>query len=120
MKAEGLLDDLRSLPALATAQDSRVPALDHSDDVSSDSDELPTTPHADKTLPPLEKSSRGKQLWQELAYAQASSKVVDLTKYKPGKVWQPLKHLPEVQIHEKKQRHLRLARQAEQYLEQAR
>lgn len=101
LKAEGLLGEVRSLPALSHAMDP-VPALDLNEvtgGASSDSDAAPKTPRASIFKRPT--TVQKNHLWVGLATAQASASVIDLTQVKPGRGWQPLRRLPEVQWSEK-------------------
>ena len=79
--------------------------------VSSESDELPQTP-TDKPSHRVLK----KHLWLELASLQASSSVIDLTKVKSGRGWQPLRRMPEVQMFEQRREEEKLVRRLQERL----
>jgi len=113
LKAEGMLGQLEGLPKLYHTND-RTPRLQTrpaDTDISSESDELPQTP-TDKPSQRVPK----KHLWLELASLQASASVIDLTKVKSGRGWQPLRRMPEVQMFEQRREEERLVRRLQDRL----
>jgi hypothetical protein len=117
LKAEGLLGQMRALPALPHALES-VPALDADeakDNASSESDSSPQTPQGAVFQRPT--TVQKKHLWRQLANLQASASVIDITQVKPGRGWQPLRRLPEAQMSEKLRMEERVVRNLKSYLE---
>lgn len=57
-----------------------------------------------------------KHLWRELATLQATASVIDITQVKPGRGWQPLRRLPEVQMSEKLRTEERMVRTLQEIL----
>jgi hypothetical protein len=116
LKAEGLLGDFRSLPALVSVP-SDLPPLEPSGPYgssSSDTDDGPLTPSASRNSHGVEGK---KQLWRELAYMQATASIVDLSKCSSRKGWQPRKNLPETQFYERERDRARLVRKIGAFLE---
>jgi hypothetical protein len=110
LKAESMLGQINELPKLSHGS-LRIPEHSANYGVSSESDDLPQTP--------TDKSSHRvptKQLWLELASLQASASVIDLTKVKPGRGWQPLRRMPEVQLFEQRREEGRLVRRLQDRL----
>lgn len=115
LKAEGLLGDLGALPVLSHELDS-VPNLDKNEAgaISSDSDSAPKTPPGSHFQRPT--TVQKKHLWRELATLQATASVIDITQVKPGRGWQPLRRLPEVQMSEKLRTEERMVRTLQEIL----
>jgi hypothetical protein len=108
-----MLGQLDGLPKLSHASN-RMPRLrprSADPSLSSESDELPQTP----TDKPSHRVPT-KHLWLELASLQTSASIIDLTKVKSGRGWQPLRRMPEVQMFEQRREEERLVRRLQDRL----
>jgi dynactin 1 len=111
LKARGLLDTISQLPILF--QLPPTPGLD-----PSDSNAPSSASSEDDTLSiPTQQSSTGihtndKVLWREMASFQSGATIVDISQVKPGKAWQPMKSLPEIQLYQRDKRAQSLRRKA--------
>ncbi|KAJ9107379.1 hypothetical protein QFC21_000829 [Naganishia friedmannii] len=112
LKARGLLDTISQLPILF--QLPPIPSLDSSDSnvpsSASSEDDLLSTP----THPPSTGIHTGERiLWREIASFQSGATIIDISQVKPGKAWQPMKSLPEIQLYERDKRAKNLRRKAD-------
>lgn len=118
LKAQGLLGEIAQLPMLPTYEaDPPVPALDSADSSDESTDGPPTPPPAHDRGPSRHAMhTRTKLLWRELADSTLETRVVDLSRIKPGQAWRPIKALPEVQLEETRRQRERLQRRIERHV----
>ncbi|KAJ9123331.1 hypothetical protein QFC22_001530 [Naganishia vaughanmartiniae] len=112
LKARGLLDTISRLPVLS--QMPPIPALDPS------ASDVPASPSSeDDTLAtptgrtPITDRAEDKLLWREMVSFQSGATIIDVSQVKPGKAWQPMKSLPEIQLYERDKRAKCLRKRAE-------
>ncbi|KAJ9104313.1 hypothetical protein QFC19_003953 [Naganishia cerealis] len=119
LKATSLFKSISQLPVLLHLPP--VPALDPTDtsaqsSASSEDDTLSTP------LGKLPKTTQmeEKVLWREMASFQSCATIIDVSQVKPGKTWQPMKTLPEIQLYEREKRAKLLRKRAERQIHRMR